>query len=625
MRFSIIIILVLIALHVQSQTEWEIIELENGNTKGAEIINAIRAEQIYILNDLQKDLLHDEEWRLPGRLYPLVLEGPERLIDLHPNDGIIQQPCQNEDCGTRSWCPYTSTWYACFLRNNDEGKMRWQLASWKESEELKWIDTGLEKCNLIHPAISENGEKLVFASDYKSNGTGFNLFICYRDGDKWTAALPLENVNSEWDDVFPSFWEEKLCFSSNRNGEKTGMDLYHCLPYEQGSVQSFPAPVNSDEDDLNIIFGGKDWAFISSRRKGGLGAEDLYIIRKKPQVFSSQKARIVLGSEPIRKSEIKVFDELGVYIGSFISDDEGYFVMPELAMGRRYRMDADIGNQKLKESANIELLNDNNEVVKVISANSRASFWFEMLPYEDMAPLKRLDNPDETVLLSIRIDGQIYMESPGDIGSGEAIILLDDKGNADELAYTDNQGKFSFNEVLPKANYAFSFDDSTAAQKIQLEGLEPSGIRNSYAMVERLKREDIQTLILSDGQKIEFKNGESLLVSKIGYGFNKIEPDSSGIVQLNKLSQLLKNNPEIKVEIRSHTDSRGSDEYNLQLSQDRAKKVCDLLTKLNVNNNSVEWKGMGESQLLNHCSDLENCNEIEHSVNRRTEIIIRNK
>ncbi|GEM_PF-6530207 len=625
MKLSAIIVLVLIALMSRSQSEWEIIQLENGNTEGAEIINAIRAEQIYILNDLNKDPLHDEEWRLPGRLYPMVLDGSERLIDLHPNDEIIQQTCMAEECGTRSWCPYTSTWYACFLSKNEDGKMQWQLANWKELEAPEWIDTGLENCNIIHPAISENGDKLVFASDYKSNGTGFNLFICYREGDKWTKALALENINSKWDEVFPSFWADKLCFSSNRNGEKTGLDLYHCLPHEEGTLQQFPPPVNSNEDDLNIIFGGNDWAFVSSRRKGGMGAEDLYITRKISQSFSKQKARLVLGSEPICKTEIRVFDELGVFSGSFISDDQGFFDMPALAMGRRYRMEADFGSPKLKEAAKIELLNAKNEVVKVINANSRSSFWFEMLPYEDMDPLKRLDNPDETVLLSIRINGQVFKDNPGDIGSGEAVILLDEKGKADDLTYTDEDGKFSFNEVLPKANYAFSLSDSSVAKKLQLEGLEPAIIQDSYVSVERLKTADIRTLILSDGQKIEFKNGEALLVSKIGYGFNKTEPDSSGISQLKKLSQLLKINPEIKVEIRSYTDSRGSDEYNLNLSKDRAKNASEMLIKSGVNKSSVEWKGMGESKLLNPCNDQADCDENEHAINRRTEIIITNK
>ena len=88
--------------------------------------------------------------------------------------------------------------------------------------------------------------------------------------------------------------------------------------------------------------------------------------------------------------------------------------------------------------------------------------------------------------------------------------------------------------------------------------------------------------------------------------------------ELDKLVKLLNENPTIEIEIGSHTDSRGSDEYNLKLSQGRAQSVVDYLTENGIAKKRLKAKGYGETKLVNHCDDGVDCNEEEHQLNRRT-------
>ena len=81
----------------------------------------------------------------------------------------------------------------------------------------------------------------------------------------------------------------------------------------------------------------------------------------------------------------------------------------------------------------------------------------------------------------------------------------------------------------------------------------------------------------------------------------------------------MKANPNKVVEIASHTDSRGDDASNLELSQRRAKSVVDYLIAKGINDSRLIAKGYGESSLTNHCVNGQSCTEAQHRANRRTE------
>jgi outer membrane protein OmpA-like peptidoglycan-associated protein len=121
----------------------------------------------------------------------------------------------------------------------------------------------------------------------------------------------------------------------------------------------------------------------------------------------------------------------------------------------------------------------------------------------------------------------------------------------------------------------------------------------------------------------KIKIDDSFKIENIRYDLNKwdIRPDAAK--ELDNLVQILRDNPNIVVELGSHTDSRASDDYNLKLSQKRAEAAVKyIIEKGKIPSNRITAKGYGESKLLNKCDDGVACTEIEHAMNRRTEIRI---
>lgn len=114
--------------------------------------------------------------------------------------------------------------------------------------------------------------------------------------------------------------------------------------------------------------------------------------------------------------------------------------------------------------------------------------------------------------------------------------------------------------------------------------------------------------------------GKTITIEDIYYDYNEsfIRPDAAE--RLTKLVGVLRDNPVLILELGSHTDARGSDKYNLKLSQARAEAAVDfIITNGNIGPNRLKPQGYGESQLVTKCRK---CTEEEHAKNRRTELRI---
>jgi outer membrane protein OmpA-like peptidoglycan-associated protein len=84
----------------------------------------------------------------------------------------------------------------------------------------------------------------------------------------------------------------------------------------------------------------------------------------------------------------------------------------------------------------------------------------------------------------------------------------------------------------------------------------------------------------------------------------------------------MKENPTLVVEFGAHTDSRGPDEYNMELSIKRANEVVRYIVSKGIDYNRIYGKGYGETMPVNHCVNGVKCTDAEHLENRRTEFLI---
>lgn len=111
-------------------------------------------------------------------------------------------------------------------------------------------------------------------------------------------------------------------------------------------------------------------------------------------------------------------------------------------------------------------------------------------------------------------------------------------------------------------------------------------------------------------------------IKTIYFDIDKYSITPPAAIDLEKILLVLKDNPKIKIDIRSYTDSRQSAKYNLGLSSNRAKATIDWFIKNGINKNRLSGKGYGEVQLVNGCVDGVLCSEQEHQANRRSEFIV---
>jgi outer membrane protein OmpA-like peptidoglycan-associated protein/tetratricopeptide (TPR) repeat protein len=110
-----------------------------------------------------------------------------------------------------------------------------------------------------------------------------------------------------------------------------------------------------------------------------------------------------------------------------------------------------------------------------------------------------------------------------------------------------------------------------------------------------------------------------IVLDNIYYDYNKwnIRPDAA--LELEKLVKILTENPAINIELGSHTDSRGTREYNQRLSQRRAESAVAYIISRGIKSSRITAMGYGESAPVNRCVDGVYCSEEEHQMNRRTE------
>jgi outer membrane protein OmpA-like peptidoglycan-associated protein len=122
----------------------------------------------------------------------------------------------------------------------------------------------------------------------------------------------------------------------------------------------------------------------------------------------------------------------------------------------------------------------------------------------------------------------------------------------------------------------------------------------------------------------ELSAGDVFQLPEINWDYDSYSLRESSMPTLDIVAEFLVNNPNIVVELQSHCDSRGQNDYNQRLSDHRARSAALYLTDRSVSSDQVVPIGKGESQLKNECANLVPCSEAKHEQNRRTEFVIVN-
>lgn len=116
--------------------------------------------------------------------------------------------------------------------------------------------------------------------------------------------------------------------------------------------------------------------------------------------------------------------------------------------------------------------------------------------------------------------------------------------------------------------------------------------------------------------------GKLIGVKPIYFVLNKAKILPNAELELDKIIDFMNTNPIIEIELGSHSDSRGSDEYNLKLSDKGANASAEFIKSKIKSQERISSKAYGETQLLNKCENGVKCSEEEHAINRRTKFKI---
>lgn len=192
------------------------------------------------------------------------------------------------------------------------------------------------------------------------------------------------------------------------------------------------------------------------------------------------------------------------------------------------------------------------------------------------------------------------------------IVLLDEQYNKIQTQQADAQGKYSFNVECDKIYFVRAQYPEFTTTEVK----------------EETKKENEKTYvpIALESSKCKVAIGDDLgkcfNIKMIYFDLDKSTIKQAAAFDLEKILDVLEQNPTMKLDIRSHTDSRQTFKYNEALSDRRAKATIDWLISKGISPIRLTGKGYGETQLVNNCADGVSCSEEEHQLNRRSEFII---
>ena len=223
-------------------------------------------------------------------------------------------------------------------------------------------------------------------------------------------------------------------------------------------------------------------------------------------------------------------------------------------------------------------------------------------------------------------EGVFYFSTDGRTGMGGLDIFRRSK-NASGENQIENLG-FPVNS--PQDDFAFLTDVNTGISYFSSNRFGGKGADDIYSVESKVVNSPVIVAKdpadpLAAHKELPLQTPETdrpVRLENIYYDFNKwnIRPDAA--VELEKLVQIMKDNSRIWIELGSHTDSRGNDAYNFNLSQKRAESAVLYIISRGIEKNRIAAKGYGETQLLNRCSNGIKCTEEAHQLNRRTEFKI---
>jgi len=212
----------------------------------------------------------------------------------------------------------------------------------------------------------------------------------------------------------------------------------------------------------------------------------------------------------------------------------------------------------------------------------------------------------------ITVTGTVTDIDSGELLPGADVFLLDSNNKLISKVTVGNNAIFSFIAECDSQYSIRGIKDRYAPAEMVLETPNKTGIINvplQLKLIDPCPPNDL---------------GCRLNLQPIYFDFDRFNIRSDAAIELAKILAAMREYTQLIIHIESHTDSRGSDVYNLILSEKRAQSTLNWIVDQGINRSRLSAKGYGEKQLINQCSNGVECTEEEHQLNRRSMFIIQN-
>ncbi|TXC81717.1 OmpA family protein [Luteibaculum oceani] len=437
-----------------------------------------------------------------------------------------------------------------------------------------------------HPAFGLDGRTLYVVSDMPGGYGGTDIWKAELTNDLLFGELVNlgPDINTPGDEMFPFVSAAgDFYFSSTGHPGMGGLDIFRAKMDTSGNfsnIFNLGAPINSTRDDFGVYTGNNQDYYFSSNRPGGKGGDDIYRGRQQGIIADFQVVDATTGVG-IDAAQLIVEQEGQVF--SPVNTNKYGSVSYPLAIDKEYKILVSKENyQTRKEIINTAGFKPGETLKKKILLYPNYDAFVEGIVIEEKSQLPVAD-------------AQVTLRN---MDTGE-----------EETVTTDFTGLFKI-EWYPNFDYQLSADR---------QGYKPDVVNLNTDNI-KPKSTTKQNLVLKDGDficNVEFKH--------IYFDFDKYDIREDASTDLNKMYQILSNSKNVRVQIAAHTDSRGSDSYNYNLSDKRAASVVKWLVKKGIKKSRLIPKGYGETELKNRCGNYVDCTEEEHQKNRRVEFKLINE
>ncbi|MCC9165296.1 OmpA family protein [Pontibacter harenae] len=454
--------------------------------------------------------------------------------------------------------------------------------------------------------------ELVFSStrggkEYMGNGEGFlNLYAAALTDTAVGAIRPFEGVNQEEiHEAFATFIDEgrTMVFARGNEGSRKGrqnVDLFWSTFRSGAWTEAKLLNINSPQAwDSSPAFSpdGKT-LYFSSNRRGGQGGHDIYKSTLENGRFSTP---VNLGPEINTKgneSFVSVGPDGTVYIASDGHPGLGNLDLFRIEDGKPINLGKPVNSPGDDFGIYFQ-----DEYTGYFSSNREGGQGGD-----DIYAFSR----SKRKTVNFFVDGTLYQRREGakqTTVSNNVVVLQNEQGQKVDETTTDANGNFTF-PLDSASTYSLVSEKQgffTARQRVTTVGKMPSQ--------DQLPEQENEVRLTAELVLNQIVKERAIVLENIFYDYDKADIRPDAAEELDKLVQILVDNPRISIELSSHTDARGSDAYNQDLSQRRAESAVEYIISKGIDRSRITARGYGESRPVVRNAQT----EAQHQRNRRTE------